>query len=127
MGGPGYTIPAEFVDSLIHVKGVLAAARQSDQVNPQKRSSGSQFYIVQGQSVTDDFLTRVEAAKGFRYTKAQREAYLKHGGTPHLDRDYTVFGRVVEGYDVIDAISAVPKDGRDRPQKDIIMKVKVVK
>lgn len=126
MGGPDYTIPAEFVDSLIHLKGALAAARTGDQVNPQKRSSGSQFYIVQGQPLTEDMLTMIEARKGFRYTKAQRDAYLQYGGTPFLDRDYTVFGRIVEGLDVIDKIAAVPTDRQDRPEKDVSMSIKVV-
>lgn len=126
MGGPDYTIPAEFVDSLIHLKGALAAARTGDQVNPQKRSSGSQFYIVQGQPLTEDMLTMIESRKGFRYTKAQRDAYLQHGGTPFLDRDYTVFGRIVEGLDVIDKIAAVPTDRQDRPEKDVSMSITVV-
>ena len=83
MGGPGYTIPAEFVDSLIHVKGALAAAaRTGDSVNPEKRSSGSQFYIVHGRPVSEKDLQVNEARKGFRYSKAQREAYLENGGTP---------------------------------------------
>jgi cyclophilin family peptidyl-prolyl cis-trans isomerase len=127
MGGPGYTIPAEFVDSLVHVKGSLSAARQGDQVNPEKRSSGSQFYIVQGKPLTKDELDQVEARKGIRYTKEQRDKYLTVGGTPLLDRDYTVFGRVIEGLEVIDKIAAVETDQRDRPKKDVKMKVKVIK
>ena len=122
-GGPGYTIPAEFVDSLIHVKGALSAARTGDQVNPEKRSSGSQFYVVQGRPVDDEQLDMIEARKGIRYTPEQRAAYKKYGGTPFLDQDYTVFGRVVKGLEVIDKIAAVAKDSRDRPITDVKMKI----
>ncbi len=126
-GGPGYTIPAEFADSLIHVKGALAAARQGDQVNPEKRSSGSQFYIVQGKVQTDAMLDNIEAHKGFHYTPEQREAYKTVGGTPFLDRDYTVFGHVVKGLDVLDKIAAVTTNPSDRPKEDVVMKMKVIK
>lgn len=127
MGGPGYTVPAEFVDSLVHLKGALAAARQGDQVNPQKRSSGSQFYIVQGQPVTDATLNQIEARKGFRYSQAQRDAYKQVGGTPMLDRDYTVFGKLIQGMEVLDSIAATATDGRDRPVEDVKMKITVIK
>ena len=127
MGGPGYTVPAEFVDSLVHVKGALCAARQGDQVNPQKRSSGSQFYIVQGKPLTEEELSLAEARKGIRYTKVQRDAYTSVGGTPQLDREYTVFGKVIKGLEVIDKIAAAETDTRDRPSSDIKMKVKVIK
>jgi peptidyl-prolyl cis-trans isomerase B (cyclophilin B) len=126
-GGPGYTIPAEFVDSLIHVKGALSAARQGDQVNPEKRSSGSQFYIVQGRTMTEEELGILGGRKGIRYTKDQREAYTTLGGTPFLDRDYTVFGRVIDGLDVIDKIAAVETQPGDRPKKDVKMKMRVIK
>ncbi|MEZ4960592.1 MAG: peptidylprolyl isomerase [Saprospiraceae bacterium] len=126
-GGPGYTLPAEFVDSLVHVKGALAAARQGDQVNPEKRSSGSQFYIVQGKPLSREELDNMEARKGIRYTKEQRDLYTTIGGTPFLDREYTVFGRVIKGMEVIDKIAAMEKDQRDRPAQDIKMKVRVVK
>ncbi len=127
IGGPGYTIPAEFVDSLVHVKGSLSAARQGDQVNPEKRSSGSQFYIVQGKPLSKEELDMAEARKGIRYTREQREQYTAKGGTPQLDREYTVFGRVIKGLDVIDKIAAVATDQRDRPEADVKMKVKVIK
>lgn len=126
-GGPGYTIPAEFVDSLTHVKGALAAARTGDAVNPTKRSSGSQFYLVHGRSVTEQDLARLEAQNGFRYTTKQKEAYLEHGGTPFLDRGYTVFGQVIEGLDVLDKLASVPTDPRDRPKEDLKMKVRLIR
>jgi peptidyl-prolyl cis-trans isomerase B (cyclophilin B) len=126
-GGPGYTIEAEFVDSLVHLKGALAAARTGDNVNPQKRSSGSQFYIVQGQPVTAPGLDRIEAQKGFRYTTAQREAYLEKGGTPFLDRDYTVFGQVIQGLEVLDKIAGVPTNPQNRPLEDVRMKLRLVR
>lgn len=126
MGGPGYTIPAEFVDSLVHVRGAIAGARLPDNVNPKRNSSGSQFYIVQGRPVTEADLDKLEAQKGVRYSQAQREAYLKHGGTPFLDRDYTVFGRVLEGMDIVDKISEVKTDGRDRPAEDMWMIIRPI-
>lgn len=126
-GGPGYTVPAEFVDSLFHKKGALAAARTGDQVNPEKKSSGSQFYIVQGRPTTEEDLNMIEARKNFRYSTAQRETYLSLGGTPFLDRDYTVFGEVVEGLEVIDKIAAVATQPGDRPKTDVKMKIKPVK
>lgn len=126
-GGPGYTIPAEFVDSLIHQKGALAAARQGDQVNPEKKSSGSQFYIVQGKPLSDEEIDRIETRKGIRYSPDQRRIYRTQGGTPFLDREYTVFGQVIEGLEVIDKIAAVTTGQGDRPRKDIRMKVQVIK
>ena len=123
MGGPGYTIPAEFVDQHIHLKGALSAARQPDAVNPQKASSGSQFYVVQGQPVQAALLDGPFASKN--HTAEQKQAYQQVGGTPQLDRDYTVFGMVIEGFDVIDKIAAVQKDGNNRPIQDVKMKVRV--
>lgn len=126
-GDPGYTVPAEFVDTLVHTKGALAAARTGDAVNPQKRSSGSQFYIVQGSELTPALLDRIEAQKNIRYGTSQREAYLKLGGTPQLDREYTVFGSVIQGMEVIDAIAGATTDRRDRPRTNIRMKMRVIK
>lgn len=123
-GGPGYQVQAEFLDSLIHVKGALAAARNN---NPQKKSSGSQFYIVQGNPLSEDQLNAIEARRGVRYTKEQREQYINIGGTPFLDGEYTVFGQVIEGLDVIDKIAQVETDGRDRPKEDVSMKIKMIK
>jgi peptidyl-prolyl cis-trans isomerase B (cyclophilin B) len=126
-GGPGYTVPAEFVDSLVHVKGALAAARMGDNVNPEKASSGSQFYIVHGRKVNEEALNRIESQKGVRYSKRQREIYKEKGGTPFLDREYTVFGQVIEGLDVIDKIAKSQTDNRDRPGENVEMKIRVIK
>ncbi|MEE0910162.1 MAG: peptidylprolyl isomerase [Bacteroidales bacterium] len=125
-GGPGYTIPAEFKQELIHKKGALAAARMADQVNPQKASSGSQFYIAQGKSYTENELNMLSSRMGKAFNKKQMEAYTTVGGVPFLDYEYTVFGEVVEGLEVIDKIAAVEKDRRDRPVQDIKMTIKVV-
>jgi peptidyl-prolyl cis-trans isomerase B (cyclophilin B) len=128
MGGPGYTVPAEFVDNNIHVKGALAAARMGDQMNPTKASSGSQFYIVQGQSLSDGMLDQMEGMKKFKYTPEQRALYKEKGGTPFLDRDYTVFGELVEGFDVLDKIAVVARDRGDRPTQDVmIIKATLIK
>lgn len=126
-GGPGYQVPAEFVDSLVHIKGAIAAARTGDGVNPEKKSSGSQFYIVQGSPVEDGMLNNIASRKGFTYSEEQRQAYRELGGTPMLDHDYTVFGRVISGLEVIDAIAKVPKDPRDRPTQDVKMTVRVIR
>ena len=127
MGGPGYTVPAEFVDSLVHIKGALAAARTGDAGNPKRASSGSQFYIVHGKPVEESMIARIEAMKGIHYTPDQKKYYAQVGGTPFLDRDYTVFGQIVKGLDILDKIAAVQKDGRDRPTKDVKMKIRVIK
>lgn len=126
-GGPGYQVPAEFSDTLLHVKGALAAARTGDQVNPEKKSSGSQFYIVQGKPLTKDELDRLSASRNFSYSPDQLEKYMSVGGTPFLDQSYTVFGKVIEGLDVIDAIAAAPTDAGDRPISDVTMKLIVIK
>ncbi len=122
-GGPGYTVEAEFTPDLIHLKGALAAARSPDSVNPEKRSSGSQFYIVEGKPVTNDFLDRIEATRGFTYTPEQRKAYLAKGGTPQLDGEYTVFGQVIKGKEVIGKITAVKTNRANRPDENVWMKV----
>ncbi len=123
-GDIGYQIPAEFVDSLIHLKGTLCAARNN---NPQKKSSGCQFYIVQGKPVPPALLDKISTQRGARYGKYEKEAYKTIGGTPQLDGNYTVFGRVIEGIEVIDKIAKVKTDARDRPEKDVKMKVRIMK
>lgn len=172
MVAPDYTIDAEFVPGNIHKKGALAAARQGDEVNPEKKSSGEQFYVVQGKTYTDAEMDQMEKrqlsmAKNQLGTKlykpkqeehrrylqsgqkakadslvqsvnneieAQFKDYKKHlipadireiyktvGGTPFLDGDYTVFGEVVEGMEVIDKIAAVETATADRPVKDVVI------
>ena len=178
-GDVGYTVPAEFVyPKYFHKKGALSAARQGDNVNPNKESSGCQFYIVTGkvyndstllgmeQQMNENKLTNIfnalaqkhmkeiykmrkandedglydlqeklfaqaqeEAAKQpeFHFTKEQIEAYTTVGGTPHLDGEYTVFGEVVDGMDIVDKIQNVKTDRSDRPEDDVkIIKVSVL-
>ena len=177
-GDVGYTLPAEFVyPKHFHKRGVLSAARQGDQVNPDRRSSGCQFYIVWGDVYTPQQLQQFEARQdqargqqifdslaqqhmdsiramyarqdqaglnklqaqlaeetnkrlaeepGFKFTEEQVDAYTVVGGTPHLDGQYTVFGEVVSGLDVIEKLQAVPTNDQDRPLQDVSMKVKVL-
>lgn len=120
-GGPGYTIPAEI--GAPHFKGTLAAARTT---NPEKRSSGSQFYLTQGTAQTDATLDQMEKSKGITYSPAQREKYKQMGGTPGLDMDYTVYGEVVEGLNIIDKIAKVAVDGSNRPLENVTMKVRML-
>ena len=177
-GGPGYTVPAEFVyPQYFHKRGVLSAARQADQVNPERRSSGSQFYIVWGKTYTEGELKQLAAqldgqrgqqifnglaaqhrdsiqamyqrgdqkglmelqnrlaaetdkilkeTQGFTFTPEQMEAYTTVGGTPFLDNQYTVFGEVVEGLDVVGKIQQVATGKADRPKEDVVMTVTVL-
>lgn len=176
-GGPGYTIPAEIVDGFYHKKGALSAARQGDNVNPEKKSSGSQFYIVQGKTWNEEMLGKFEERQKFQAVRQKamelynqqmddvkrfqknnmqdsiiqmridiqeeaekmidssmyqinnerRKIYTTIGGTPQLDGGYTVFGEVVEGLNIIDSIAAVKTNKADRPLKDVIMEMKVIK
>jgi cyclophilin family peptidyl-prolyl cis-trans isomerase len=131
-GGPSYTIPAEFRVGLFHKKGVIAGARESDDVNPTKASSASQFYIVQGKTFSDNGLDSLEKGRLKRkIPAAQREVYKTVGGTPFLDQQYTVFGEVVSGLDIVDKIAVVPTskgEDRDRPLENvIILKTKLIK
>ncbi|MBU3713550.1 MAG: peptidylprolyl isomerase [Ferruginibacter sp.] len=116
-------IPAEFNKELIHKRGVLAAARDG---NPQKASSACQFYIVQGKKITDQELDFYEQSRGFPYTSEQRNIYKNIGGTPQLDMNYTVFGEVESGLEVIDKIAGVATDQNDRPLDDIKMKIEIL-
>lgn len=144
-----YKLPAEFHKNLYHKKGVLAAARESDAVNPQKESSAAQFYIVQGKIITPEELTIIEARKNkaifdkkhqeqkmqgiedtvavrkyvnankFSFTETQRKVYTTIGGTPNLDQNYTVFGEVTNGMEVVEKIANLQTDTNDRPLEDI--------
>ena len=118
-----YLIPAEILPNHIHKKGALAAARTN---NPKKESSGSQFYIVQGQVFTNEQLNQFESQMNKKFTPEQRKLYTTIGGTPHLDGEYTVFGEVIEGLDVVDKIAAVQTAPGDKPVKDVKMTVKVL-
>ena len=126
-GGPGYQIDAEIKEGLYHKKGALAAARTGDQVNPQKKSSGSQFYIVQGTKVPEIQLAQLETRKGIKYSDEQKKVYTEIGGTPFLDMEYTVFGQVISGMDVIDKIANIKGNSLNRPVEDIWMKIKVIR
>ena len=116
---PGYKVPAEFRDNHFHKKGALCAARQGDQVNPQKASSGSQFYIVQGEVFDERKLSFYEERLGKIFSAKQRQAYMTVGGTPHLDGDYTVFGEVIEGLDIVDKIARVKTGYMDVPVEPV--------
>ncbi|MCK5766119.1 MAG: peptidylprolyl isomerase [Bacteroidales bacterium] len=122
----GYTIPAEFVSEHFHKKGALAAARMGDGANPQKRSSGSQFYIVQGKTYNDLELANLEVRKNCQWTAEQKEVYKTLGGVAFLDYDYTVFGEVIDGLDVIDKIAAVQTTEGDKPVKDVAMTIEII-
>lgn len=124
-GDVGYTVPAEFRDSLFHKRGVLAAARDD---NPKKASSGCQFYITEGKRFTDGKLDTLENTrlKGRKIPAWQREWYKSVGGVPHLDQNYTVYGEVISGIDMVDRIAAVKKDECDRPLADVPMTVELL-
>lgn len=131
-GDLGYKIPAEFNPALFHYKGVIAAARESDDINPEKKSSASQFYLVQGRLFSEAGLDSVEAFRlnGQKIPQAHREVYKTLGGTPHLDQSYTVFGNIIAGLNVLDSIAAVPVNERleNRPIRDIrIIRARLVK
>lgn len=122
-GGPGYTIPAEI--GAPHFKGTLAAARTGGPSNPEKKSSGSQFYIVHGRKLNAAGLNATASRKGYAYNESQIKKYEELGGAPDLDMDYTVFGEVVEGIEVVDKIAAVQTAPGDRPLEDVKMKIKM--
>jgi cyclophilin family peptidyl-prolyl cis-trans isomerase len=124
MGDVGYTIPAELDSTLYHKRGALCAARTD---NPEKASSGCQFYIVHGRKSSDGELDNIQMQRGFTYSPAQRMTYKMNGGTPMLDKNYTVFGEVESGMEVIDSIATVAKDGNNRPIADVRMRMELVK
>lgn len=133
-GGPGYTIPAEIKPHYYHKKGALAAARKPDQVNPERASSGSQFYIVQGKPQNTQILVNLQDRKNlsnpgmdFQYSDQAIKDYGNLGGSPHLDGEYTIFGEVIEGLDVIDKLARVAVNSQSRPLADIKMSVEVLK
>ena len=126
-GGPGYTVPAEFHKELIHKKGALAAARQGDSVNPEKASSGSQFYLVQGRVLSPEEIEYLKQGGVASFSEQSEEIYMTIGGTPHLDGAYTVFGEVVKGLEIIDTIASRPTDAYDRPVEDIVYSISLIK
>ena len=127
-GDLGYNIKAEFRQEHFHKRGALAAAREGDQENPQKESSSCQFYIVQGRTWSDAELSMIENRYKKHFTDEQRESYRTVGGAPHLDGDYTVYGEVVEGMDIVDRIATAKRDSFDRPIEDIkIMTAALIK
>ncbi len=122
MGGPGYELEEEI--GAPHLRGALAAARTP---NPAKASSGSQFYIVTGELQSDNALDQIERMKDIKYSDAQRQAYKEQGGRPNLDQDYTVFGEVVRGMDVVEAIAERETGGANRPQEDVVIERVTIK
>jgi len=124
-GGPGYTLDPEI--GLHHIQGAVAAARLADQQNPERKSSGSQFYIVEGREVNDQILDQIEQRFGVEYSPEEREQYLARGGYPPLDGQYTVFGHVTDGIEVVKKIARVQTNPQNRPNEDIKMSVKILK
>lgn len=130
----GYSIPAEIrFPERFHKRGALAAAREGDHVNPQRVSSMSQFYIVCGQKFNDEILDKIQqridqSTNGsIKLTPEIRKVYRETGGTPHLDGQYTVFGEVTEGMDVVESIEKVETDANDRPLEDVrIIRAQIV-
>lgn len=118
----GTLLPEIMPERYIHERGALAAARQPDEVNPDKLSSSSQFYIVTGKYHTEFDLDEIEQKHGRKYTPDQRKTYMMHGGTPSLDGAYTVFGRLIDGWNVVDKIQRIPTNDEDKPEKNIVIK-----
>jgi cyclophilin family peptidyl-prolyl cis-trans isomerase len=127
---PEYTVEAEILPKYFHKRGALGAARMGDDENPERRSSSSQFYIVQGRIYNDSEIVAAEARSGYEIPEEHKEVYRTIGGIPYLDSGYTVFGEVVEGMDVVDKIAAVEtaiKKGRqDVPVNDVIMSIRII-
>jgi cyclophilin family peptidyl-prolyl cis-trans isomerase len=125
---PGNRIPAEFNKNYFHKKGALAAARDD---NPEKASSNCQFYIVQGKPYNDTALNMIECQvrtenPGFSFTDSQRKVYNTVGGAPFLDQNYTVFGEVVKGLEIVDKIANLPRDANDRPFQNVRMHIRML-
>lgn len=127
-GGPDYTIKHEIRDTLYHLKGALAAARTDASVNPELESSGSQFYIVHGQTISEKGLAEYEETYNISYPEKAKDIYKSVGGAPSLDKNYTIFGQVIAGFEVIDAIADKPTDKHDRPLEDVkILNIEIIK
>ena len=126
-GGLKYTIPAEFDTSLFHQKGAIAMARESDDVNPKKESSATQFYIVEGRTFTNFEMDKIEEKFKILIPESHRSVYRSVGGAPFLDMHYTVFGQVIDGLGVIDKIAHAAKDQHNRPLNDIHMRISIMK
>lgn len=124
--GPGYTLPMNVVKSKFHRRGAVAASKLPDERNPKNNSDGSQFYVVSGRVFTHQELDELEKNKGIKYSSQQRTEYTTVGGAPHLDEDYTVFGEIISGMNVIDKISLIQTDNSDRPLEDVRIKKAVV-
>jgi len=120
-------VPAEFHKELIHKKGALAAARQGDSVNPEKASSGSQFYLVQGKVLSQEEIEYLKQRGVASFSEQSEEIYMTIGGTPHLDGSYTVFGEVLKGLEILDTIASRPTDAYDRPMEDIVYSISLIK
>lgn len=126
-GDPGYTLEPEIVEGLYMKKGVLVASRKGDKVNPGRLSNGSQFFIVQGRRFSEQELNLIERQKKDTISDEQRQFYTTIGGIPAWDGMYTVFGEIVEGMEVFDAIMAMPTRSNGRPVNNIKMWMKIVK
>lgn len=126
-GGLKYTVPAEFDSTLFHKKGALAMAREGDDENPSKASSSTQFYIVQGKKYTDVEMDKMEEKLKFIIPENHRIVYRTIGGTPFLDMNYTIFGQLETGFDVVEKIANAPRDKNNRPLHDIKMKIRMIK
>lgn len=125
---PGYMIDAEFRPEFFHKKGALAAAREGDRVNPERKSSGSQFYIVQGRKFNEQMLNMISKKANIQFTEEQKKVYKSLGGTPHLDGTYTVFGEVISGLNVVDSIAAVKTNKKmgNRPIEAVTMTMTIL-
>ncbi|PLX00561.1 MAG: peptidylprolyl isomerase [Marinilabiliales bacterium] len=126
MKDAGYTIEAEIIPGMMHKRGALAAARKGDQVNPEKRSSGSQFYIVDGRTFSAAELKMLGQRMGKPFSEEQIKVYSETGGAPHLDGEYTVFGELISGFDVLDKIASVQTGRMDKPNEAVTMKARII-